>query len=77
MTAPVIPTLSDRDIVLITMKKQHGAPSYLLRLLNNTDTEKACQLTVGVTTLDLHFGRYEVKTVRYDGGLAELGQTEI
>ena len=77
VTAPVIPTLSDRDIVLITMKKQHGAPSYLLRLLNNTDTEKACSLTVGVTTLDLHFGRYEVKTVRYDGGLAELGQTEI
>ena len=71
MAEPVTPTLSDRDIVLITMKKQHGEDAYLLRLLNNCASDRDCTLTIGGASLDLHFGRYEVKTVRFDGGLCE------
>ncbi|MBQ7301046.1 MAG: alpha-mannosidase [Clostridia bacterium] len=69
---PVVPTVSDREITLITMKKQHGADAYLLRLLNNSDADKACTLTLADQQLPLHFGRYEVKTVRFaDGTLRE------
>ncbi len=71
-TEPVVPVISDRDVVLITMKKQHGDTAYLLRLLNNCTEEKSCTLTLAGQTLSLHFGRYEVKTVRFDGTLAEL-----
>ena len=60
----VIPVVSDPDIVLITMKKQHGEDAYLLRLLNNTPDARDCTLTVGGKALALHFGRYAVKTVR-------------
>ena len=74
---PVIPTLSDRDIVLITMKKQHGTDAYLLRLLNNSGAEKDCTLTVGDHVLALHFGRYEVRTVRLDDGLTVCDRLEI
>ncbi|MBE6658158.1 MAG: alpha-mannosidase [Ruminococcaceae bacterium] len=76
--APVVPTVSDRDIVLITMKKQHGADMYLMRLLNNSAQNKDCVLSVGGKTVPLRFGRYEVKTVRYDGtGLAVSDRIEI
>ena len=60
----VIPVLSDPDIVLITMKKQHGEDAYLLRLLNNTPDARDCTLTAAGKTLALHFGQYEVRTVR-------------
>ena len=74
---PVIPVLSDRDIVLITMKKQYGTDAYLLRLFNNCGEEEDCTLTVGENTLALHFGRYEVKTVRLDDALTECDRLEI
>ena len=74
---PVVPVLSDRDIVLITMKKQHGTDAYLLRLLNNSTDEKDCALTVGDASIALHFGRYEVKTVRFDGGLTACERLEV
>ena len=74
---PVVPVLSDRDIVLITMKKQHGTDAYLLRLLNNSTDEKDCTLTVGDASIALHFGRYEVKTVRFDGGLTACDRLEV
>ena len=76
--APVVPTVSDHEIVLITMKKQHGADAYLLRLLNNCAQEKDCVLSVGGKSVSLRFGRYEVKTVRYDStGLAVTDRMEI
>ena len=74
-TEPVIPAISDRDIVLITMKKQHGTDAYLLRLLNNSAEEKDCTLTLAGQQVSLHFGRYEVRTVRFaDGTLQEEDQ---
>ena len=72
--APIIPTLSDVDIVLITRKKQHGEDAYLLRLLNNCAEEKDCTVSMGAESVTLHFGKYEVKTVRYDGTLTESDQ---
>ena len=69
--------LSDRDIVLITMKKQHGEDAYLLRLLNNSAEEKDCTLSIGGHAASLHFGRYEAKTVRFADGLCECDRLEI
>ncbi len=73
------PTLSDKNITLVTMKRQAGtADTYLLRLLNNRSESHMCTLTVGDASLDLEFSKYEVKTVKlHNGSLAECVMLEI
>ncbi|MCQ2431633.1 MAG: alpha-mannosidase [Clostridia bacterium] len=68
----VIPAFSlsvdDENITLVTMKKQYGKENtYVIRLLSNSAEEKTAALTVGGTSLPLNFGKYEAKTVLYDG----------
>ena len=58
-----VPALSNRDIVLVTMKKQEGGDAYILRLHNNFGEPQTCELTVGKAAISLEFGKYEVKTV--------------
>lgn len=65
--APV-PVISNRDIVLVTMKKQDGADAYILRLVNNFGEPESCALTVGDASILLAFGRYEVKTIVLENG---------
>lgn len=73
------PTISDKNIVLVTMKQQAGCKdTYLLRLLNNADTACRCTLTVGSASIALDFSRYEVKTVKlHEGTLTECAMLEI
>jgi alpha-mannosidase len=59
--------ISDKNIVLVTMKKEYGKSAYVLRLLNNDDAPKACTVTLCGKQLALSFGKYEAKTLRYDG----------
>jgi alpha-mannosidase len=59
--------ISDKNVTLVTMKKRYGANEYLLRLLNNDSAAKSCEVTLCGKRLSLDFGRYEVKTLRYDG----------
>lgn len=64
--------ISDRNIVLVTMKKRYGADSFILRLLNNSSESKTATLTLNGATSELSFGKYEAKTVEYaDGNLIE------
>ena len=50
----------------------------LIRLHNNTDHAVDTDLTVNGITLPLSFGRYEVKTVRWENrNLTELDHIEI
>lgn len=59
--------ISDPDIVLTAMKKSAEKEGYVLRLLNNYS--KGCSVSVECcgAQIDLAFGKYEVKTVMYDG----------
>ncbi len=70
--------ISDKNIVLITMKKRYNKDSYIIRLLNNSPNNKKCNLTVNTAEIALDFGKYEVKTVEYDGeSLKELAELII
>ena len=68
VTDSPVPVISNRDIVLVTMKKRDGSDAYILRLLNNFGEPSACILTVGDAVLALEFGKYEVKTVVLENG---------
>ncbi|MBE6615039.1 MAG: alpha-mannosidase [Ruminococcaceae bacterium] len=61
-------SISDRDVTLVTLKKQEGKNGYILRLLNNWSGEKEVKVSFCDTALSLHFGRYEVKTLLWDNG---------
>ncbi|MBP3919487.1 MAG: alpha-mannosidase [Clostridia bacterium] len=71
--AHIVPTLSDRNIVLITMKQQtwnntDTEDAYLLRLMNNDRHSHTCTCTMGDSEITLSFGAYEAKTVKYSHG---------
>ena len=60
-------SISDRDVVLVTAKKRFGHDSYVCRLINNSPRGKKVDLVFGGASITLDFGKYEVKTVEYDG----------
>jgi hypothetical protein len=45
-----------------------GGKGIIFRLLNNTPDAVESFIEINGTRLDLSFGKYEVKTVVYDGG---------
>ena len=61
------------DIISMpAMKKMCGDGGVAFRLLNNTPEAVESYIEINGCRLDLHFGKYEVKTVVYrDGGLRE------
>jgi len=72
-TTPFSLSVDDRNITLVTMKKQAGGTGYLIRLLNNCAEGKSTVLSCGNTALTLDFGKYEVKTILLeDGKLTEI-----
>ena len=60
-------SLSDDVISVVTIKKADGRDALLFRLLNNTKDGVDTALTVNGAMLPLSFGKYEVKTVSWDG----------
>ena len=70
--------ISDPDIVLIAMKKSVERDGYVLRLMNNYSAGCEASVECCGAKIDLNFGKYEVKTVLYDGkALTELEQLSI
>ncbi len=64
---------SNPAIALVTMFRARETDGYLLRLQNNTAGEQSTTVTCTECSRDLHFGKYEVKTLRlYNGQLEEL-----
>lgn len=49
------------------MKKEHNGERYILRLFNNSPEPGNAVLSLCGAHINLGFGRYEVKTVIYDG----------
>ena len=60
-------TLSDETVVLSCFRKT-DAETYMVRLFNGVDGDKTCTCTVFDKSLDLSFGKYEVKTLLYRNG---------
>ena len=56
-----------RDIVLTAMKKELGGERYIFRLFNNTPDARSTAFSLGEHRTELCFGKYEVKTLIYDG----------
>jgi len=69
--------VSNKNITLATMKKADKQEGYILRLINNYKDTQQTVITVGNTAKHFDFGKYEVKTLFYDGELRELDTMEI
>ena len=66
------------NINMVTIKKGVQIDGYLFRMQNITDGLMDDVLTVGETKINLHFNKYEVKTILYkDGKLEEINQMLI
>lgn len=71
-------TISDPDIVLVAMKKSVEKSGYVMRLLNNYRQAREITMNCCGSGIVLSFGKYEVKTVFYDGNsLTELPEMII
>ena len=60
-------TLSDETVALSCFRKV-DPDTYMVRLFNGIDGDKTCTCTVFGKTIDLSFGKYEVKTLLYKNG---------
>ena len=60
-------SLDDEIISIVTIKKADEQEKLIFRLLNNSKTSVNTALTVCGARLPLAFGKYEVKTVTWDG----------
>jgi hypothetical protein len=77
-SAPFTLALEDDTVALITAKKKDGGEGILLRLLNNTPDAVETAVTVNDCRLPLHFGKFEAKTVLFEGGqLSECAELLI
>ena len=60
--------LTDTDTVTINaFKKADYGDGYIIRLFNPTCSEQTCKLNFYENQTVLSFGKYEIKTVRFDG----------
>jgi alpha-mannosidase len=69
--------LSNKNIVLSAMKKADEREGLILRLFNNYSKNAETKLTIGGVTCSIEFGKYEVKTVYFDGEIHFLPEMEI
>ena len=63
--APV--EISDDKITLSCFRKSDDE-TFMIRLFNNFDADKKCSCRVFDKSVDLEFGKYEVKTLLYKSG---------
>ena len=70
--------LSNPNIGMPAFKKSSNEDGYILRLINNSEREQTATVTLNGAQIDLVFGKYEVKTLRYaDGVFTALDRMEI
>lgn len=66
---PISPVrLSGGVINLTAFKKAECGNGYIIRLFNPTDKEQTAELEVCGAKAEIKFGKYEIKSYRYDGG---------
>ncbi len=77
-TKPFDISLSDKNIVLTTFKKENHGKNYILRLINNSKESKTAVLTICGSEILLNFTKYEAKTLVYDGdAIREIGEMKV
>lgn len=59
-------SLGDNIISMPTIKKMYGKNAIIFRLLNNTENRIDTYIKVNDVSLNLSFGKYEVKTIVYE-----------
>lgn len=69
--------ISNPNVVVQTIKKGEMVEGYVIRLLNNYSEETTAKLTVCGVEKEFTFGRYEAKTVVYNGDLVEYAEMLI
>lgn len=70
-------TIQNRNIVLTAMKKSDAVDGYILRLFNNSEKTAQTVISIGGANTKLVFGKYEVKTVVFNGGFNETNELKI
>ena len=58
--------VSNKNIVLVAMKKADKKDGLILRFINNCSTKQETNKKIGNQTCKVQFGKYEVKTFFYD-----------
>ena len=70
-------SVSDRDIALVAFKKSDTEDFYILRFMNNYGEEKRAHISLNGKSVGLTFGKYEVKTLIYDGDALKISDMLI
>ena len=75
---PCAVCISNPDVTLEALKKAETADGFVVRLYNGSEDEADATFTCGGATADLHFGKFEVKTLLLTGDtLTEQAQMII
>ena len=74
---PVSAYVEDKNITLVTLKKSVDDQGYIARLINNSPDAATTVLHVGEKSIELSFGKYEVKTVICTDTLVECKEMLI
>ncbi len=69
--------IENTDIVLVTMKKSVEDNCYIIRLMNNSREGASAKISIEDASTNLTFGKFEVKTVKYDGHFTECNMLMI
>lgn len=66
------------NISVVTVKKSEQLDGYIVRMFNGQEKRETARLTFGGATEKFDFGKYEVKTILFDGNrLRECGRMYI
>ena len=69
--------LTDTDCITVNaFKKADVGEGYIIRLFNPTETDKTCKLCFYDKETTVSFGKYEIKTIRFDGNFSETDLME-
>ena len=60
--------LSNDNIILVTLKKSEEENGFIIRLQNNSSKEQYSSIKIFDIEKELHFSKYEVKTLLYFSG---------
>lgn len=63
-------SIDNKNVCIVTIKKNQSGKGYIFRLLNNSCKEADTVLTIGREKLTVHLKKYEVKTVVFTEGKA-------
>ena len=69
--------IENKNIALVTMKKSDEQDGYVIRLMNNAEQLTTTKVVFGNESIELKFGKYEVKTIIYNNGFKECNQIII